>query len=192
MNSSTTTIQKFARGFICRKQKDTFTKKILKIALDNYINTLLIEKELNKHLINKKIRLTNFPSHISENIVKFCIKDKYHIYPSWDTKIGDLCILNKKIEVKGFISNGPISFGPTEKWDILYIIDGIKIFDNYFTVYEVKLSNINPIIQNIKVNKNDTYGFQCIQKRRPRITFNELYKQIGEHMTIIFKGQLIF
>lgn len=185
-------IQRFVRGFLTRKPKDKFNKEVLKIALDNYINTLLIEKDLNKNLKHKKIRLSNFPSHISENIVKFCIKEKYSIYPNWDTKIGDLCLLNKQIEVKGFISKCPISFGPNEKWDILYIINGTRIFDKYFTIYEVKLSNNHPIFQNIKVNKKETYQIQCSQQRRPRITFDELYKQIGKDLNIIFKGIVVF
>lgn len=184
-------IQRFVRGFLTRKPKDKFNKEVLKIALDNYINTLLIEKSLNKNLKHKKIRLSNFPSHISENIVKFCIKEKYSIYPNWDTKIGDLCLLNKQIEVKGFISKCPISFGPNEKWDILYIINGTRIFDKYFTIYEVKLSNNHPIFQNIKVNKTETYQVQCSQKRRPRITFDELYKQIRNYINPIFKGLVV-
>jgi len=63
--------------------------------------------------------MDNFPSHISENIVKFALFKKYNIMPNWDTKTGDLDLFNLKIEVKGFSSTGPSSFGPTEEWDIL-------------------------------------------------------------------------
>jgi hypothetical protein len=77
--------------------------------------------------------------------------------PCWDTDKGDI-IINKKhifkqIEVKGFMSIGPSSFGPTEKWDFLYFVDGQDIKNKKFKVYEVKLSNKNEFFRNINMSK---------------------------------------
>ena len=75
--------------------------------------------------------------------------------PSWDTNEGDLIILNKKIEVKGFMSTGPLSFGPSEKWSLLYFVNAIDFQNKNFKIYEVKLSNNNTLWSNIKINKNE-------------------------------------
>ena len=52
---------------------------ILEKLLDNYIMTNNLIEELNKLLFKKKIRNQNFPSEISENIVKFAFCKKYKI-----------------------------------------------------------------------------------------------------------------
>ena len=63
-------------------------------------------KKINIHKKKKKRRNENFPSDISENIVKFAIAKKYGVMPCWDTDKGDLIIKKKnifiQIEVKGF------------------------------------------------------------------------------------------
>ena len=144
----------------------------------------------------KKIRLSNFPSHISENIAKFAICKKYGIMPNWDTGKGDLLIDKlhtfKRCEVKGSInlSNGPPTFGPAEEWDYIYFVDGVNNDKKIYRVYEFKLSNKCEMWQNIKVNKTETYHDQCLQKRRPRITFKELKLQIGNHCNLIFDGHI--
>lgn len=187
-------IQKNIRRYLNNKflssKKDNMTINILENLLKNYIDTTTLFDNINKKLSKKKIRNPNFPSEISENIVKFAFFKKYKIMPSWDTDKGDLLVLNKKIEVKGFMSCGPSSFGPTEKWDILYFVDCTKYKNKYFKVYEIKLSNKNKCWNNIKINKNETYYDQCLQGRRPRISFDLLYKQIDEHCRIIFEGNI--
>jgi hypothetical protein len=103
--------------------------------------------EMLKGVNNKKIRNENFPSHISENLVKFALNNIKYINSdekvTWNTSVGDLEYKNKRIEVKGFISDGPSSFGPTEKWDTIYFVDAKKIRDKKIIIYEVLLSNID-------------------------------------------------
>lgn len=134
---STILIQKWWRGHISRKGmktlKDSMTLSCLEKCIDEFNKTIAFESEMNKLLKNKKIRLSNFPSHISENIVKFVLAKKYGVMPNWDTNKGDLCIHIKpsttiQIKVKGSIdlSNGPPSFGPTENWDKIYFVDGVE------------------------------------------------------------------
>lgn len=198
LNKNALIIQKNYNGFLTRKQlsdlNDNFTFELLKKLYNKYIDGLLFTININNQLLKKKIRNENFPSHISENIVKFAIYKKYNIMPCWDTNVGDLIInknnILKKIEVKGFMSTGPTSFGPTENWDWIYFVDAINILTKKIIIYEIKLSNKNIIWQNIKINKNQTYYDQCVQKRRPRLSFQQIKNQLIEYCTIIFTGNI--
>lgn len=188
-------IQSLARGWIVRhhntKSKDKMTKEIMRLLLENYNNKIILNREINKSLPRKKIRNDNFPSEISENIVKFAFLKKYNIMPSWDTRRGDLYVnvIKKQIEVKAFSSDGPSSFGPNEEWDMIYFVDCRDHLDNKFIVYEINLSNNDKIWKNIKINKTQTFSSQCKEKRRPRICFSEIKKQLDKHCRIIFDGK---
>lgn len=139
----------------------------------------------------KKIRHANFPSEISENIVKFIFFQKYHIIPTWDTNSGDLQCGTMSIEVKAFSSSGPTSFGPTEKWDRIYFLDATRFLESRFRVYECNLKNTSPIWQRLRVNKKETFAQQCHQGRRPRICFSEIQKQLGHHCKLFYDGVLL-
>lgn len=198
-NKSIIIIQSLWRGFCLRKhikkQDDNYTYELLVRCLDKYINDLKFNKEINSLISKKKRRNENLPSDISENIAKFAIARKYNIMPCWDTDRGDLvinkiCIL-KQIEVKGFMSSGPTSFGPTETWDLLYFIDGRDILNKNFKVYEVKLSNKNQNFRNMKFSKKETYENICDTGRRPRGVFNNTLKpQLGKYCKLIFDGHV--
>uniref|UniRef100_A0AB39JD90 Bsp6I family restriction endonuclease n=1 Tax=Florenciella sp. virus SA2 TaxID=3240092 RepID=A0AB39JD90_9VIRU len=132
---------------------DKYTFYILLRRLNMYINSLREIDNVNLSLSKKKLRYDNFPSDISENIVKFAIFKIYHVMPCWDTEKGDLVINKPKhypfeqIEVKGFMSDGPSSFGPTECWDKIYFLDARDVLDAThvktcrFKIYEINLSN---------------------------------------------------
>ena len=145
----------------------------------------------------KKRRNENFPSDISENIAKFVIAKKYGIIPCWDTDKGDI-IFNKKdifrqIEVKGFMSLGPSSFGPTEMWDWIYFVDGLDIRNKNFKIYEIKLSNTSETWRSIKINKKETYGEIADKNQRGKLRgcFYTIFKpQLGEHCKLIFDGHI--
>ena len=115
--------------------------------------------------------------------------------PCWDTKKGDL-VINKKdifkqIEVKGFTSHGPSSFGPKEMWDWIYFVDGIDIRNKKFKVYEIKLLNTCEIWTSIKITKTETYGEQCNRRVRPHCGFEKILKpQLGDHCKLIFDGHI--
>lgn len=148
--------------------------------IDNFNETINFQLNMNKKLKRKKIRLSNFPSHVSENIVKFVIKHVYGFMPKWDIKCGDLSIGHLRIEVKGSLNleNGPSSFGPSEKWNIIYFVDGTENHLKKYKVYEINLSNKSEEWKNIRVNKTQTFYDQCIQKRRPRINFKKIQDQV--------------
>ena len=195
-------IQKNWRGFQIRYTlktiQDSMTPDLLVQCINSYNSVIQSEIQINKHLKHKKIRTSNFPSHISENIVKFLYCKKYNVMPTWDTKVGDLCINNDyckplKIEVKGSINlfNGPPTFGPKESWDIIYFVDGKDTFKKKYKIYEIKLSNISETWRNMKVNKNQTYQDQCLQNRRPRSTFKNILDQIGcNNYSLVFDGHI--
>lgn len=185
-------VQKIVRGYMCRKhlqkQQDQMTFQLVSEMLEEHINHYRAVCRRNELLKNKKIRHTNFPSEISENIVKFVIFHKYKIMPTWDTATGDLQCGSLSIEVKAFSSIGPTSFGPTEKWDRIYFMDATQFIHSVFKVYECKIKNDNDIWQQLMVNKNETYGDHCKQRRRPRICFSNLYQQLGSNCQLIFDG----
>lgn len=186
------TIQSYFRTFMTRSQnvkpKDKMTLEIMNRMLKMYNDSVMFNRETNTQLSFRKIRNPNFPSEISENVAKFALFKWSGIMGSWDTKIGDLELLGNRIEIKGFMSDGPISFGPSEKWRYLCIIDAKRHLENHFTVYLIKLSNTTETWRNIKVSKTQTYHDQCLQKRRPRLSFACLKKQINDHCIVIYDG----
>lgn len=187
-------IQSLFRGYITRnnlrKLKDGMTQRILYKLIKMYNKKMLYNQKINLVLTAKKIRNDNFPSEITENIVKFYFSKYKNIMPNWDTKCGDLELLGKKIEVKGFMSSGPSSFGPTEKWNWIYFVDCKDTINKVYKIYEIKLSNDNEKWKNIKVSEKQTYYDQCIQKRRPRITFDKIQEKLGDDCKCVFDGHI--
>lgn len=193
-------IQKNYRGFITRKKlfklQDNFKLEVI----DELLNKFIIFNDVidNTNLLlgincKKKIRKLNFMSEISENIVKLAIRKKYGVCPMWDTKSGDLYICSKKIEVKGFSSDGPSSFGPTEDWHWIYFIDCKKYKEKHFIIYEIKLSNKSDIFRNIKISSSDTFGkiADANQRGKLRGAFETIFKkQLGNNCNMIFNGYL--
>lgn len=174
--------------------KDGYTKQILNEHINKYNDICLFIDKINSQLETKKCRNLNYPSEITENLVKFAIIKKYNVSPSWYTKKGDLCLNGMQLEVKGSIdlmNGGPSSFGPKEDWSRIYFVDSLNCSIKNFIIYEIKLSNTSEIWKNIKVNKTQTYENQCSQGRRPRITFKELIQQIPKsYINILFNGYI--
>jgi hypothetical protein len=82
------------------------------------INNLLdnnIHYSSNRQLILDNKRDINFDSELSESIVALILEVNGY-KPITKPKSGDLQFDNIKIEVKCYSSDGPSSFGPTEKW----------------------------------------------------------------------------
>ena len=201
MESACKKFQASWRGYKSRKhfkkQDDNYSFSILNRCLDKYITDLIFNKEINLLMSNKKRRNENFPSDISENIVKFAIARKYNVMPSWDCKKGDLVIdksnIFKQIEVKGFMSTGPSSFGPTETWDWIYFVDGLDVRNKNFKVYEIKLSNTSEIWRSIKINEKETYGEIADKNQRGKLRadfYTKFKTQLGNHCKLIFDDHI--
>jgi hypothetical protein len=135
-------------------------------------------------------RRQGLPEHISENIVKFIIrnylKDKTC---TWACAVGDLSsAVIKIIETKSFTSDGPTSFGPKQKWDAIYFLDARGWLTDKFILWEIRLANTHDIWKKIKVKKNQTKDEQSEEGRRPRISWDALYPQIKDHCTKVYEG----
>jgi len=128
-----------------------------------------------------KLRKPNFPECISEYVVKCVVKGLSK------GKSGDLVYNSKKVEVKCFSSSGPSSFGPEEHWDYIIFVDAIH--HPNITLYLSKEKDTSTIWKNLKISKTETFDEQRIQKRRPRMSFSEISKQIP--FETIFTGSII-
>lgn len=193
METKIIALQRWVRGYLCRRRlsslRDRMTLRIVLDLLHRYKQQCALINHLHEKLDSKKIRKPNFPSEISENLVKFILGAHYGIMPSWDTPTGDLhqgCI---RIEVKAFSSTSPTTFGPTEAWDRIYFLDATRFQQDIFRLYECRLSHGHPLWQCLKVNRSETFQDHCRQGRRPRLRFEEILSQLGsERCSLIFDG----
>tara|TARA_Y100001970_G_C14092199_1_gene780652 strand:+ start:167 stop:730 length:564 start_codon:yes stop_codon:yes gene_type:complete len=132
---------------------------------------------LSTQLRNIGARGINLPEGLSESA--FCIEmDCIRVVgsipkanSSWD------CYnLNtkKRIQVKACsVLPDLTSFGPSSQWDELYFVDFYNEgkWDGTFNIYKIE----NNLIYSHKVNANQTFRDQQLQKRRPRFS---IYKEI--------------
>jgi len=190
-------IQRLFRKKLLYKEKDSMTIQLCNKLLDKYVKYTEVFDYINNLISAKKCRLPNFPSEISETLVKYAFRKHYKICPTWITKSGDLEVdiynYNKlRLEVKCFSSKGPSSFGPEEKWDKLYFVDARNYKRKTFIIYEISLSNESSKWKSIKINKTQTYEEQCEQSRRPRISYDNLINQIDDkYIKTIFSGHIL-
>ena len=150
-----------------------------------------------KKLTNLPIRHPNPPEDITENIVKFIIR-KYDDDPTcqWAKSIGergDICSdkynIHAQPEVKAFTSDGPSSFGPNKKFGVMYFLDMSKWFiHDLFILWKVNVTHESPEWKQIKMNKLQTYEDQCVEGRRPHISWENIHSQIPDKCVKIYEG----
>jgi hypothetical protein len=189
-------------------ENDNYTVKMLSEDLDEHIRHNAYYTERNKVLNIKKIRQENFPSYLSENFAKFVLWIFLGIRPNWNTTAGDLEVLipgKKKllrIEVKGFSSLSPSSFGTGEYWDWIVFVDCIDYVNKVFKVFLIKYGNLSETWRNVKMRKEKesepvkTYGQIADNKRRGELR-HLFYGESGiqsqfseETCRLIFHGNL--
>jgi len=177
---------------------DKYDEATLKKRFENFKATYIIDDEL--ITAGLPIRHQNTPEDISENIVKFIIRnyenddscvwckgvDKKHgltgdLFSSKYDKVAP-------IEVKSFTSNGPSQFGPDKKFGVLYFLDLRAWLKNEITLWKVNLDHLSPEFKAIKVNKKQTMGDQLIEGRRPHISWEHIYPQITTFCEKIYEG----
>jgi ribosomal protein S24E len=164
----------------------------------NFKNMYISDNELINNGLN--IRHQNTPEDISENITKFIIRkyenDKSCVWCKGIDKkygiIGDL-YSNKyekieAIEVKSFTSSGPSQFGPNKKFGVLYFLDLRNWLNNEIVLWKVNLNYSSNEFKNIKINKTQTMGEQLLEKRRPHISWDNIYPQISDFCEKIYEG----
>lgn len=170
--------------------KDAYTEELLK---EQYsMHKSYVNGRINTTIkIGVKVRLPSIPEDISENIIKYIIRNKLHDTTTrWDCKNGDLQSQKEGTqECKCFTSDGPPSFTPSSDWDVIYFLDARKwLFNDKFILYRIPLKRTSTEWKNIKVNKNQTFEDQTKQGRRPRITWESLQSQIQTYCNKIYEG----
>lgn len=167
--------------------KDFYTKEIL-IRFYNIHKTYFLQRKQLSNDLNVNFRMSGIPEDISENIIKFIIHKNGDKTSSWSCS-GDLySFIYGKQECKCFTSNGPLSFTPSSLWDVIYFLDAREWLNDKFILYKVNLKNSSTDWKNIRVNKIQTFEDQCVQGRRPRISWDLLKKQINAFCEKIFDG----
>jgi hypothetical protein len=169
---------------------DTYTK-------DVFLEFYSLHKNYVKHRItigirlDIKFRLPSIPEDISENIIKFIIHELGDKTSKWNCKTGDLFSIKEgKQECKTFTSKGPISFSPTISYNVIYFLDARLWLKDIFILYKINITQHLDRWKNISVNKKQTFYDQCQQGRRPRISWDSLYKQTSDICEKIYEGDL--
>jgi hypothetical protein len=183
---------KNVENFLNNKNKKIPDEYNINLLLEQYNlhKTYVIKRKETMNKLKIKFRLPYIPEDISENIIKF-ILHKNKDNSIWNCKTGDLySTINGKQECKCFTSTGPISFTPSSDWDEIYFLDATDWINDNFILYKTTLKKSSIQWNNIKVNKKQTFKEQCDQKRRPRLTWKELYKQIKDYTILIFNGYI--
>jgi hypothetical protein len=139
-------------------------------------------------------RMQNPPEDITENILKFVIIN-YEEDPTvvWCRLIelpGDLDSMRTGIvEAKSFTSDGPSSFGPKKKFNVIYFIDMRKWLNDIFIVWKVNLTNNSDEWKNIQMNEEETNEQQCDDGRRAHISWENIKSQLPpEKISQVYNG----
>jgi hypothetical protein len=168
---------------------DSYTREILREMYDTHMAYVKNRIEAGKRL-QIHFRLPCIPEDISENIIKFAIHRHGDTTSRWDCK-GDL--LSTKVgkqECKCFTSDGPLSFTPSSEWDEIYFMDARNWLDHHFIIWKCTLRRSSDEWKQIHMSKSQTFHDQCIQGRRPHITWKALYPQIQAYCEKIIEGTL--
>lgn len=168
--------------------KDAYTPELLKRMYNLHKEYILASKDAQR-ITGVKWRLPAFPEHISENIAKFVLRRNGDTTCTWACTRGDLeSAIEGKQEIKAFSSDGPPSFTPSSEWDVIYFLDARDWLKDQFVLYRVGLKRTDKEFADIKVNKDQSFGDQAEEGRRPRITWKNLKPQIETHTTVVYEG----
>jgi len=151
--------------------------KMIKITEKMYfdiINALEYWKKLNKEIKKNYSRGVNLHEAFSEIIVGY----KYKLFLSDDNSADLVDLKGNKFQVKGASNykNDLSSFGPRSKFDYL-IYCGLNDEKNKLLIWKINIDFLNDIY----VNRKETFKMQQEAKRRPRFS---IYKKIIEKHNI--------
>jgi len=167
---------------------DAYSPELLKRMYGLHKEYIIASKDAQR-ITGVRWRLPAFPEHISENIAKFILRRNGDTSCTWACTKGDLeSAIEGKQEVKAFSSNGPPSFTPSSEWDVIYFLDARDWLNDRFVLHRVGLRRTDKEWAEIKVSKDQSFGDQAEEGRRPRITWVSLKPQIETHRTIVYDG----
>ena len=178
---------------------DKYTEEILR---DNYTT---YKHYYESRMNTKKIvssRMPNMPEDISENIVKFIIRNHVGVESYWARSLevtGDLWSPVEKVqECKCFMSDGPSSFGPIKNWNVIYFLDARKWTDDVFTLYRCEINPEDEIWKNMKCSgprskkapgTGEKWQQMCDRGARPHISWKGIIEpQLGHLCKKVYEG----
>lgn len=171
--------------------EDTYSEDLLRESFTDF-RTHYAKRLAMKERTNGAIRCPNTPEDISENFLKFVIRNKVGVSSSWAKLVGRNGDLWSDVEgvqeCKWITSEGPCSFGPDKDWAVIYFGDAREWLSDKFRIYRVDLTAKSPEWQAIRMSATETFGQQCAQGRRPHIGWEALRPQLGEHCKLIYEG----
>ena len=138
------------------------------------------------------------PSDISETITGYILQ-KLGDKTCRPAKRGDLVSDQEGIvQVKCFTSPGPVSFGSSTYWDVIYFLDAKEWFQrDWFRLYRVNLSSTDPRWTSLRFTTSNTFASMIHRERedqgiptRPRCAFDKLLPQFGDACTIVYEGTI--
>ena len=96
--------------------------------------------------------------------------------------------IDTPIEIKALTSDGPSSFGPNKKFGVIYFLDMRDWKNDLFILWRVNVTNESHEWKQIKMNKTQTNGEQCDEKRRPHISWDKIHEQIPDKCEKVYEG----
>lgn len=195
VSSSVTPNEKLIVKKVEVENEDKYTADVLHTRYKMYHDTYMSTSEIIKNT-GLPIRHQNPPEDVTENIVKFIIQN-YDNDPSckWAKSMeckGDLYsdkyAIDSPAEIKAFTSDGPSSFGPDKKFSVIYFLDMRNWINDLFILRRVNLTSESPQWKGIKMNKTQTFEEQCLQGKRPRISWDNIYPQISDQYSKVYEG----
>jgi len=146
------------------------------------------------------VRKPLVPEDVTENLVRMYI-DRVEGRECWWGKAagvsGDLMVVcggqaSLKVEVKGFTNgSGPLTFGPKNRFDELWFVDAHELVTarGLVKLYKAPLAFESSEIQAIRVNRKERFADQCVQGRRPKVSFQKFVSEVGEeNVQLVYEG----
>lgn len=170
---------------------DTYSEEMLREAYTSFQAYYRSRLEM-KERTQADIRCPNTPEDISENIIKFVIRNKVGVPSDWAKMVGrpgDLWSEVERVqECKWITSEGPCSFGPNKDWDVIYFGDAREWLSDYLCVYRVALKPKSSFWSMLRMSSTETFWDQCSQGRRPHIGWERLKYQLGDQCQVVYRG----
>jgi hypothetical protein len=163
---------------------DKYNENILRTRFNQYKNNTRVLVDIIGDT-GLPIRNENPPEDITENIVKFILKNKRGdttcVWAKSVGRPGDLYSNMEHIqEVKAFTSDGPCSFGPKKVFHVIYFLDLREWLNDRFVLWRINLSSASEEWKKLKMNSRQTFEDHCNLGRRPHIGFDKIYEQLKD------------
>ena len=171
---------------------DKYTSDTLRRRFTTYRSDALEVQKI-KEESGLPIRNANPPEDITENIVKFLLRNKKGDNTCCRAKCvgknGDLYSDIEGVqEVKALTSDGPCSFGPKKTFDVIYFLDMRNWLSDSFVLWRLNVTHESKEWKGLKMSKSETHEDQCAKGRRPHIGFEKIYEQLKDRFTLVYSG----